>query len=714
MDITRIFAHNFDFSSHEYEPKSTPLALNVILLLIAITLSVMSVVRFSTGNQTQGSINLTFSIFSIIGLLWPKKNKTSIAVISYTLCISGLLVISAGVINVPEETLRLGWYLVLLVTTFFLCGWSFGLLMSLFSLLTICTVHLNTSTGYSNYDILYYANMVVVVTVFLSFYEYRSRKNRMRLQQLNTELEEKIKERTAELTKANSELKLFYHALDTSLDSVIVTNLEGVINYCNTTAHLFSGFDKNELCGLHFDQLCADKNFVAEEIFPSLKESDHWENEFQAVRKDASSFPAFASITIIYDTSATPLGVLYILRDLTEIRLAEEKRIALERKLYQSSKMEAIGLMASGVAHDLNNILSGIVGYPEFVLNNLPKESTSRKYIQDIQDAGKRAAAVASDLLTVARGVASTKKNSNINLLIQEYLNSTEYSQLKTFHPDVSYRLQIDNNLKNMTCSQMHISKCIMNLVTNASEAIVGQGTVTISTHNQTVDEPKAGQLNLKPGNYVLLQIHDTGSGIAENEMAHIFEPFYTKKVMGRSGSGLGLAIVWSTMEDHGGKIFVESSEKGTCFKLYFPANEETLVTSKGIEDSRLFRGNGEHILIVDDEDILQILGTNILTSLGYTVHTLGSGEEAVSYLKNHTVDLVLLDMLMEPGMNGLETYEKILQDHPHQKTIIISAYSNNENVKRTLQLGANSFLRKPYDIAKLSKTVSDVLALDS
>jgi len=175
---------------------------------------------------------------------------------------------------------------------------------------------------------------------------------------------------------------------------------------------------------------------------------------------------------------------------------------------------------------------------------------------------------------------------------------------------------------------------------------------------------------------------------------------------MGRSGSGLGLAIVWNTVQDHDGKVIVDRSTEETCFQLYFHASKNSKLPEKQPSRQKRYHGNGEKILIVDDEELLQTMGTRILHSLGYRTIALSSGREAVAYLKDHTVDLVLLDMLMEPDMDGQETYKQILQISPGQKAIIVSAYSQNKVVKETLALGAGGFLKKPYDIDQLSMVI--------
>lgn len=247
------------------------MALNAMLLVIAATLSVMTAVRFVNDNLLQGTVNLVFSILSILGLFWIRGNKNRITTVACIASLSAWVVISTLFFSVPEDTLRIGWFLVLLAPTFFLCGSKFGILISVLSLLVVCSVHIFGDSGYSNYDILYYSILSAVITIFLSFYEYKVTKNRVQLQALNRKLEDKVQERTAELTKANKELIVFFHALDTSLDSVIVTDMNGVINYTNKAALNFSGYADHEIIDQNADIFFSDENYVTEQVLPYQK-----------------------------------------------------------------------------------------------------------------------------------------------------------------------------------------------------------------------------------------------------------------------------------------------------------------------------------------------------------------------------------------------------------------------------------------------------------
>jgi len=256
--------------------------------------------------------------------------------------------------------------------------------------------------------------------------------------------------------------------------------------------------------------------------------------------------------------------------------------------------------------------------------------------------------------------------------------------------------------------SPVHLSKTVMNLVSNAVEAIPDGGKVCVSLENRYIDSPVKGFDHVKKeGDYVVLTVADSGVGISPQDIKQIFEPFYTKKVMGRSGTGLGMAVVWGTVKDHGGYIDVQSSEnKGTVFTLYFPAFREESSGERlavAVEDCR---GRGESVLVVDDVEEQRTIAGAILSKLGYHVATVSCGEDAVRYVRENPVDLLVLDMIMGTGMDGLETFREIIKWKPGQKAIIASGFSETARVKETQHLGAGEYVKKPYSMEKIGFAV--------
>jgi len=397
--------------------------------------------------------------------------------------------------------------------------------------------------------------------------------------------------------------------------------------------------------------------------------------------------------------------------DITERKRAEEERSRLEDRLQRAEKMEALGTLAGGVAHDLNNVLGIVVGYSELLLNDPGESGSARSRAVEILKGGQRAAAIVQDLLTLARRGVSNRKVLNLNNIILECQNSPEFAGIFSYHSNIRLKTNLEAHLLNISGSDVHLGKSLLNLVSNAAEAMPQGGAITIKTRNQYLDKPVSGYDEVRDGDYVVLSVSDTGEGIPAGDLKRIFEPFYTKKVMGRSGTGLGLAVIWGTVKDHSGYINVESQEgKGTIFTLYFPVTREEISREQVSISAAEYIGNGESILIVDDVKEQRELAGAMLKKLNYSVASVAGGEEAVEYLKQNAVDLVVLDMIMDSGIDGLDTYAKILEIHPHQRAIIVSGFSETDRVSRAQALGAGTYVKKPYIMEKLGLAVWEEL----
>lgn len=384
---------------------------------------------------------------------------------------------------------------------------------------------------------------------------------------------------------------------------------------------------------------------------------------------------------------------------------------ALEVRLQRAQKMEAIGTLAGGVAHDLNNVLSAIVSYPELLLMKVPEDSPLRKPLLTIQESGKKAADIVNDLLTLARRGSAIMEVINLNTIVSDYLKTPEHEKLISYYPNIEVELDLESDLLNMMGSAVHISKTIMNLLSNAAEAIQCNGKIIISTENRYIDEPVKGYDEIKEGDYVILKVTDGGVGIRSEDVDRIFEPFYTKKKMGRSGTGLGMAVVWGTVKDHRGYIEVQSKiGEGSTFSLYFPATRDSIPKDVKPLPFDEYRGQGESILVVDDIEEQRNIAECLLSELGYTVTSLSSGREAIAYMEDHSVDMIILDMIMEPGLDGLETYREIIKFHPNQKAIIASGFSETDRVKEAQALGVGQYIKKPYTLEKIGLAVKKEL----
>jgi PAS domain S-box-containing protein len=507
------------------------------------------------------------------------------------------------------------------------------------------------------------------------------------------------------IRESKKQEQLLYHAIDQSHDSVVITDFKGNIEYVNPAFSRITGYSSEESLGLNPRMLQSGKHpkKFYDAMWKNLTQGKSWQGLIINKRKNGEEYQEEATISPVIDHTGTIHHFVAMKRDVTQ-------EVILERKLARAEKMQAIGLLAGGVAHDLNNILAGVVGYPELLLLGLPKDSNIRKPLEAILESGQKAATVVADLLTVARGVAATKTAHNLHTLVCEYLDSLECHNLKSLYPQITFKLQLDAKQKAINCSSVHIQKCLMNLATNAAESIKGKGIVRISSSNKTILNQEKSAESLKDGEYVVLSVQDTGTGISPKDLDHIFEPFYTRKIMGRSGTGLGLAVVWNTVHDHNGKIHVESSGEGTVFRLYFPVLGEHQILQDTGHVSRDITGNGEHILVIDDEPQLRDIAGSMLQTLGYKVDSVSSGELAIEFVRKSPVDLLVIDMLMEPGINGQKTYEEIIKIRPDQKAIITSGFSLSKDVKLTLKQGAEKFINKPYTLEQLGEAVKEIL----
>ncbi|MBN2123475.1 MAG: response regulator [Deltaproteobacteria bacterium] len=398
---------------------------------------------------------------------------------------------------------------------------------------------------------------------------------------------------------------------------------------------------------------------------------------------------------------------LVSISDITDRKQDEEERRVLEERLQRVEKMEALGTLAGGVAHDLNNVLGVVIGYTELLLNSVDESDSIRPRLMNIMTGGQRAAAIVQDLLTLARRGVTSREVLNLNKIVADFQELREVRNFLSIFPSTSLKLDLDPGLLNICGSSVHLGKTLLNLVLNAGEAMPNGGILTIKTANQYLDKPIQGYDEVREGDYAVLSVSDTGEGISVRDMKHIFEPFYTKKVMGRSGTGLGLSVVWGTVKDHNGYIDVQSEEgKGSIFTLYFPVTREEAARLEKAASLDLYMSKGESILVVDDVKEQRELAESMLGKLGYRVETVSSGEDAVEYLKENSADLVVLDMIMDPGIDGMETYRRIIEITPMQKAVIVSGFSETDRVRKTQEMGAGAFVRKPYILEKIGLAV--------
>ena len=501
--------------------------------------------------------------------------------------------------------------------------------------------------------------------------------------------------------------------VETIRDLVFIIEPGGNLTYLNPEFEKITGYPVGEFIGRPFTHILAPEDVEAtvERFKRGLAGQEIPVYEVAVKHRERGTTPIELKVTSLLNAEGGTVGRIGVARDIRERKEVEAQRRRLEVQLQRAQKMEAIGTLAGGVAHDLNNILSGIVSYPDLLLVQLPEQSPLRRPIQTIRDSGQKAAAIVQDLLTLARRGVAGVEVANLNRIVSSYLESPEFEKLMSLHADVLVEADLEEGLLNIMASPIQLAKVLMNLVANAAEAMPQGGTVRIRTENRYVDRPIGGYDQVREGDYALLRVADTGVGISAQGRERIFEPFYSKKVLGRSGTGLGMAVVWGTVKDLSGYIDVQSTEgQGATFTLYFPVTRERLAEETDAPAVDTYRGRGETILVVDDVQTQREIATMILTQLGYAPRAVASGEAAVQYVRDQRVDLLVLDMIMPPGMDGLDTYREIRKIDAGQKAIIASGFSETQRVRETQRLGAGQYLKKPYTLEKLGVAVRQEL----
>lgn len=454
-----------------------------------------------------------------------------------------------------------------------------------------------------------------------------------------------------------------------------------------------------------------DRSLVDQAYRESVENKKPYEIEHRLLMKDGRIKRVSEMGRTEYDEAGKPVRSVGTVQDITERRRAEEENRALMERLQRAEKMEALGQLAGGVAHDLNNVLGILSGYSELLLEEIPEGHRSRGHVEKILQSTEKGAAIIQDLLTLARRSVTVSDVINLNSVVSDFLKTPVFEKMKDYNPRVTFRTEYDKNLLNIKGSPVHLEKTLMNLVSNAVESISGMGEVTIQTESRYLDKAIRGYDEVKEGDYAVLTVSDTGMGIADDSREKIFEPFYTKKTMGKSGTGLGLAIVWGTVKDLNGYIDVQTEVgRGSAFTLYFPVTREERIEQQQKVRIERYMGQRESVLVIDDVAEQRDVAAGLLTRLGYEVHVVSSGEEAVEYLTENQMDILVLDMIMPPGIDGLETYQKILAINPRQKAILVSGFSETERVREAQRLGAGIYVKKPYLMEKIGMAIRDEL----
>lgn len=485
-------------------------------------------------------------------------------------------------------------------------------------------------------------------------------------------------------------------------EMVLITRVsDGVIADANLGFEEISGWKHDEAigqtsAGINFWVNPADRVLMTEELQAGR---DVIRREILFRRKDGSLRTGLYSARFI--NIAGELHILFLMQDVTDQRRLEEDRRKLEQQLQQSQKMDAIGQLASGVAHDFNNILTGIQGQASLMMMAYDADHPHYRKLSRIEESVTRGAKLTRQLLGFARGGKYEVKTLSLNDLVRKTVQF--FLEAKK---EIEADFQLQQDLYPVDADAGQIEQVLLNIYINAGHAMPGGGALYIRTCNVTLHEADAGVLEAPPGDYVRISISDTGIGMDQPTLKRIFEPFFTTK-SAQGGTGLGLASAYGVMRNHGGAIHADSEPgRGSTFHLYLPSSKKKIANESRNKSKGLISGSG-NILLVDDDTMILTAASEMLKILGYTVYQAGSGQEAVSIYaqKNELIDLIILDMIL-PGINGAQTLRMLQEINPQVRVILSSGYSMQGEVQKVMESGCLGFIQKPYIFADLSTIV--------
>jgi PAS domain S-box-containing protein len=525
------------------------------------------------------------------------------------------------------------------------------------------------------------------------------------IQMLNNELAERKRAEEALLESEEMQRKL----LQTVPDLIIRTDLESTITFVNEMA--FPGLENLPEASISGKNIFS---FIAEHDRPRAME-DAWARleknigpqEYQ-LQFNNSVIDAEVNGAVILDKDSRPAGMVYVIRDITERRHAEQERERLQAQLLQAQKMESIGILAGGVAHDFNNLLHAMRGHIELLLQSKTEDHPDARRLQNVTKSIDRGTQLVRQLLLFGRKAGSRRVRVDLNQEVEGMGRMLE----RTIPRMVALELRLDHSVWPLFADPVQIEQVLLNLAGNAADAMPEGGRLVLETGNMVLD---AEFVRLHPGStagpHVLLTVTDTGCGMGKEVLDHIFDPFFTTKEVGK-GTGLGLSTVYGIVKAHGGYIQCFSEPGlGTTFKVFWPAvqGNENLAEERSRETFP--DGGSETVLVVDDDVQIRELTQEALEMLGYSVRMAANGEQALKIFQEHesSIDLVLLDLNM-PGMGGYRCLEELLRLDPNVKVVIASGYKANGHGKNALNSGAKGFLGKPHQLKELAAMVRKVL----
>ena len=507
--------------------------------------------------------------------------------------------------------------------------------------------------------------------------------------------------------RAEEEHVRLMSAIEQAAETVVITDAEGTIQYVNPAFERITGYTREEAIGQNPRILKSGEHDDAfyKEMWDTLTRGETWSGRLVNKKKDGTLYTEDATISPVRDTSDKIVNYVAVKRDVTE-------EIKLEGQLRQAQKLEAVGQLAGGVAHDFNNILTAILGNVELSMDDVRSElgadHSVAAALEQIEQAAQRASVLTRQLLTFSRRGVMQPKVLNLNLI----LAGLNKMLRRLITEDITLDTVTDPELQSILVDTGQLEQVIVNLVVNATHAMPDGGRLTLETQNTTFDEDYTrNHAEARPGPHVLLAVSDTGHGMDAATRERIFEPFFTTKSVDK-GTGLGLATVHGIVKQSGGHITVDSElGKGTTFKVYLPAVDAPATRPATLELGDDLPTGTETILVCDDHDALRHITERFLNAAGYMVLTAGNAQDALSAIAAHSrqIDLLVTDVIM-PDMNGKRLAEALADTNPGLKVLFISGYASDIIAPHGVLEKGVEFLEKPFNTGTLLRRVREVL----
>jgi len=520
---------------------------------------------------------------------------------------------------------------------------------------------------------------------------------------LQESIEEKINSLNSEISereKIEEQTHLLATVVEQANEGICIITLDGIVNYVNSAWLKMHGFQLTDtIVGQNFKIFYTEEQYKNDvtACLDKVRTQKWCSSEIAHLHQDRSTFDTEMNI-ILLDTEIVQTPCMVALaQDITN-------RKSIEERLRQSQKMDAIGQLAGGVAHDFNNMLAGIMGATELLKRSKNLGEKDKKHVDMVMDASERAADLTAKLSAFGRKGKAESKAVDIDTVVSNTLGLVK----KTFNKNIKITTVLDASETIIIGDPTGLQNALLNLCINASQAMPDGGILTITTKNKYLDSEYCSTLPfaLEAGKYLDLEVTDTGSGIDDEHIKHIFEPFFTTKEVGK-GTGLGLASVYGMVKEHRGAITVSSKKgDGTTFHLMLPNSNESVSMKQDSSEEAQISASGR-VLLVDDEEIIRSTGKALLEDIGYSVITANNGRAGVDIFKKSPTEFefIILDMIM-PEMNGTETFYAIKEIDPNAKMFVTSGYTKNEKLDELERDGLKGFIHKPFTLSELLRVI--------